>query len=74
MKSRKGRIIKIKKGYNPNCSSGMWFFTYLVFIGILGIILQFGISFFLARLLYLRHLTKYNLIERKEGEIAIGKN
>jgi hypothetical protein len=29
-KKKNGKIKKVKKGYTPNCSSGMWMFNFCI--------------------------------------------
>jgi hypothetical protein len=61
MKLEKAKIIRVKKGYNPNCSSGMWFFGYLALYGFVAILTQLVIGVVVANFLYKRHIKKYNL-------------
>ncbi|MHA1954004.1 MAG: hypothetical protein ACW96U_08670 [Candidatus Heimdallarchaeaceae archaeon] len=52
-----GKILKIKKGYNPNCSSGMWFFSYYLLICFGGIAV-FISSIIISQLIYKRTISK----------------
>ncbi|MBN1329651.1 MAG: hypothetical protein JXA54_09275 [Candidatus Heimdallarchaeota archaeon] len=51
----KSKILKIKPGYNPNCSSGMWLLGHYIFtflIGFLGVLISAVASYWI----YKRHL------------------
>ncbi|MHA1419874.1 MAG: hypothetical protein ACTSVO_13610 [Candidatus Heimdallarchaeaceae archaeon] len=59
---RKGRILKIKKGYNPNCSSGIYLLIILIFFvpTILGGGALFAfISSKLSKMMITKHFMKY---------------
>ncbi|MHA2357174.1 MAG: hypothetical protein ACXABK_00195 [Candidatus Heimdallarchaeaceae archaeon] len=57
---KKGRILKIKPGYNPNCSSGMWaIWIFIIAAPIAGALFFGGMSTIIARILYKKHIDKY---------------
>lgn len=60
---KKGKILKIKKGYNPNCSSGMWMLMY-VFYGILAFGATAVLSIISESIISRRHIT--NAIKKNE--------
>ncbi|MHA1345400.1 MAG: hypothetical protein ACTSVO_13625 [Candidatus Heimdallarchaeaceae archaeon] len=49
--------MKIKPGYNPNCSSGMWALGY-IFYGFIGAIALTAISGIIAFILHKKHIPK----------------
>ena len=66
VKRKRGKILKIKKGYNPNCSTGMYILIVLMFY--VPIVLGGGalftfISSRLAKAFYKRHMAKYGIKE-----------
>jgi hypothetical protein len=36
MKKKKGKILKVKRGYNPNCSSGLWAWSFIYLCPLIG--------------------------------------
>ena len=60
VKWKRGKILKIKKGYNPNCSSGLYVLLGLIFATpIVGGVIFSLISSKLSKILYKRHMAKY---------------
>ena len=61
-----GKILKIKSGYNPNCSSGSWALLYFLLFGapVLGAIILVSTSHLIARTLYKRHIAKSETYEK----------
>lgn len=55
--NNKGKILRVRRGYNPNCSSGMWFFSYyfLLFFGGLAVFIA---SVIISRVIYKRAISK----------------
>lgn len=62
---RKGKVLKYKMGYNPNCSSGMWVLGYM-FYGFIGGIVLVIVSVTLAVIFYQRHGSKSEKHETSE--------
>lgn len=72
---KKGKILKIKPGYNPNCSSGMWALGYIIY-GFMAGGATAVLSIISAIIIFRRHLkaseTKYSfeeISEEHESEI-----
>ena len=65
--SKKGEILKIKFGYNPNCSGNMWLLWLLLIGGpILGTIVLVTIIVLLVKANTKRRLKKQQILEGKE--------
>ncbi len=54
---KKGKILKIKKGYNPNCSSSMWYLGYFFARFLLGFLVV-GVSIALGKIIHNIHIRK----------------
>ena len=64
----------MKKGYNPNCSSGMWYLGYVMFLGFIAIPVTLVFSFLISKILLDRHLKKYGLSRETETEMLRAKS
>lgn len=59
---KKGKILKIKQGYNPNCSSGMWGLV-LYFIAFFGSIVTVVVSILISIFVYRNHISKFKKLD-----------
>ena len=58
MKIKKGKILKIKLGYNPNCSAAMGRFDFIYFSMAVVVIINIVASAITAIILYKRRLSE----------------
>jgi len=63
LKKNKGKILRIKPGYNPNCSGGMYVLMFLIYGGPIILILT-AISAIIAKRLYNKHISESETYEK----------
>lgn len=63
IKKKKGKILRIKPGYNPNCSGGMYILIFLIF-GAPIILVLTTISAIIAKRLYNKHISESETYEK----------